>query len=59
MVIKLFNKYELNGALGKGKGKVSRITSDSMVSILARNSDISKRKQIKGCFYLVLVDLIS
>ena len=57
MVIKLFNKYALNGALGKGK--VSRITSDSMVSILARNSDISKRKQIKGCFYLVLVDLIS
>lgn len=57
MVIKLFNKYVLNGALGKGK--VSRITSDSMVSILARNSDISKRKQIKGCFYLVLVDLIS
>ena len=50
MVIKLFNKYVLNGALGKGKGKVSRITSDSMVSILARNSDISKRKQIKGCF---------
>ena len=57
MVIKLFNKYVLNGALGKGK--VSRITSDSMVSILARNSDISKRKQITGCFYLVLVDLIS
>ena len=57
MVIKLFNKYALNGALGKGK--VSRITSDSMVSILTRNSDISKRKQIKGCFYLVLVDLIS
>lgn len=47
----------LNEALGKGK--VYRVTSDSKVWILARNSDLSKRTQIKGCFYLVLVDLIS
>lgn len=57
MIIKLFYKYVLNEALGKGK--VYRVTSDSKVWILARNSDLSKRTQIKGCFYLVLVDLIS
>ena len=35
MIIKLFNKYVLNGALGKGKRKVSRVTPDSMVWILS------------------------
>lgn len=61
MISKLLNKYLPNGALEKVKEKwlptfkVSTVTSNSMIWLLARNSDNKERKQLESYFYLVLV----